>query len=153
MNSVETKLAKLGLTLPDPAAPLASYVPFSKARDMLFVSGQLPFRDGTIVTGKLGETMDTEEGRAAAELCALGILAQVGAALNGDFGRLRYCMKLDGFVNAVPSFTEHPEVINGASDLMAEVFCERGRHARAAVGCSSLPRGAAVEVSAMFVID
>jgi len=153
VTTVEEKLASRGITLPDAAPPLASYVPYRQSRNMLFISGQLPFRNGEIMQGRLGDTMTTEEGQVAAEACAIMIIAQIKRALGGDFGRLRYCMRLDGFVAATPEFTEHPEVINGASDLMLELFCDRGRHARAAVGVSSLPRGAAVEVAATFSID
>lgn len=134
MTTVEEKLASRGITLPDAAPPLASYVPYRQSRNMLFISGQLPFRNGEIMQGHLGDTMTTEEGKVAAEACAIMIIAQIKHALGGDFGRLRYCMRLDGFVAATPEFTEHPEVINGASDLMLELFCDRGRHARAAVG-------------------
>lgn len=153
MSTIEEKLAARGHKLPEAAAPLASYQPFAQSRNFLFISGQLPMRDGEIVKGILGDTMTTEEGRAAAELCAVNIVAQLSKALDGDFGKIRYCLKLDGFVACTPQFTEHPEVINGASDLMEELFCDRGRHARAAVGCPSLPRGAAVEVAAIFAVD
>lgn len=153
MTTVEDKLAARGITLPEAAPPLASYVPYRQSRNLVFISGQLPFKDGEIITGRLGDNLTTEEGQAAAQACAVMIVAQLKHALCGDFGRLRYCMKLDGFVAATPEFTEHPEVINGASDLMLELFSDRGRHARAAVGVPSLPRGAAVEIAATFSID
>ncbi|GGY54463.1 RidA family protein [Parvularcula lutaonensis] len=153
MTTVEEKLKRRGYELPEAAAPLASYVPFVKTRNLLFVSGQLPMLDGEITQGILGDTMSTEEGAKAAELCAVNIVAQLRKALDGDFGRIRDIVKLEGFVACTPSFTEHPEVINGASDLIAELFCSRGQHSRTAVGVSSLPRGAAVEVAAIVSID
>lgn len=153
MSTIEQKLADRGLVMPSAAAPLANYVPHIKSRNLIFISGQLPMRDGEVVQGKLGDTMTTEEGAEAAALCALGITAQIKSALGGDFGRIRDLLKLEGFVNATPDFTEHPEVLNGASDLMGELFCQRGQHCRTAVGVSSLPRGAAVEVAAIFSVD
>jgi enamine deaminase RidA (YjgF/YER057c/UK114 family) len=153
MSTVNEKLGRMGLELPKPAAALASYVPFQQTRNLLFISGQLPFRNGEIVKGTLGEDLGTEEGAQAAQLCALGIVSQISQALSGDYGRIRSIIKLEGFVAATPSFKEHPEVINGASDLMQELFCERGRHSRTAVGVSSLPRGAAVEIAAIISID
>ncbi|MEM1380281.1 MAG: RidA family protein [Pseudomonadota bacterium] len=153
MTTIEDKLAKRGFTLPAAAAPLANYVPFIQSRNLVFISGQLPIENGEILTGRLGETMTTEQGQHAAALCAVGIVAQIKAALGGDFGRIRDLVKIEGFVNAVPEFTEHPEVVNGASDLVADLFCARGKHCRTAVGVSSLPRGAAVEVAAIFSVD
>lgn len=153
MTTVEAKLERMGYVLPEAAAPLASYVPFVKTRNLLFISGQLPMMNGTITQGILGDTMSTEEGVKAAELCAVNIVAQLKKALDGDFGRLRDVVKLEGFVACTPSFTEHPEVINGASNLIAGLFSDRGTHSRTAVGVSSLPRGAAVEVAAILSID
>jgi enamine deaminase RidA (YjgF/YER057c/UK114 family) len=153
MTTVEEKLAQKGYELPEPAAPLASYVPFARSRNLLFISGQLPMRHGEIVTGLVGQDLSVEEGAAAAELCGVGIIAQIKAALGGDFGRLRDVVKLEGFVACGPDFKNHPEVVNGASDLMAHVFCSRGAHCRTAVGVASLPRGAAVEVAAILSID
>ncbi|MEM1409951.1 MAG: RidA family protein [Pseudomonadota bacterium] len=153
MTTIEERLAAMGWQLPEAAAPLASYVPFAQTRNLIFVSGQLPFKNGEIITGRLGDNMATEEGRVAAEACAIGIIAQIKGALNGEFGRIRKLMKLEGFVASTPDFTEHPEVINGASDLMVELFGTRGQHSRAAVGVSSLPRGAAVEIAATFSVD
>ncbi|MEM9840021.1 MAG: RidA family protein [Pseudomonadota bacterium] len=153
MSTIEEKLAERGLVLPEAAAPLANYVPYIQSRNLVMISGQLPFLDGAVVQGKVGDTMSTEEGASAAELCALGIVAQIKAALGGDFGRIRDLLKLEGFVNCTPDFMEHPEVINGASNLVGELFCQRGKHCRTAVGVSSLPRGAAVEVAAIFSVD
>lgn len=150
---VEDKLSELGLQLPAPARPAANYVPYTLAVNALYISGQLPMGLGGVAfTGQLGVDVSLEEGQSAAELCALNILAQVKAALGG-FDRVVRCVKLGGFVNAASGFTEHPAVINGASDLMFYVLGERGAHARIAVGCSSLPLNAAVEVDAIFHID
>jgi enamine deaminase RidA (YjgF/YER057c/UK114 family) len=152
-SAIERRLEELGLMLPEAAAPVANYVPHTVAGNLLFISGQVPFRDGTIaVTGKLGAGVSVERGREAARQCALNVLAQARAACGGDLGRLKRCLKLGGFVACAPGFTDHPKVINGASDLMVEVMGDAGRHARFAVGSSSLPLDAAVEVEAVFEI-
>lgn len=148
-QAIDAKLAELGLTLPQAAAPVAAYVPAVEAGGMLHLSGQLPFRDGAVVTGRLGEDASLEEGQEAARLCGLMVLAQVKAALGG-FERVRRVVKLGVFVNSAPGFTDQPKVANGASELMAAVFGEAGRHARAAVGVAALPLGAAVEVDAII---
>lgn len=148
----ESRLAELGLTLPDAPAPAANYVPFVVAGGLLFVSGQISQGADGPIRGQLGGGLDVAAGRDAARTCALALIAQVRAACGGDLGRLRRVVKLTGFVNAAPGFTEHPAVINGASDLMVEVFGDAGRHARAAVGTSSLPLGVAVEVEGVFEI-
>ena len=120
-------------------------------RQLLLVAGQVPIVNGeTRYVGRVGESLTLEEGAAAARLCGINILAQVSAALDGDLDRVVGCLRLGGFVNASSSFTDHPKVINGASDLMIQVFGDKGRHARAAVGVASLPRGVAVEVDAIF---
>lgn len=150
-QSIHARLAALGLTLPDAAAPVANYVPVVVHGDLAIVSGQLPRDDRGLITGKVGEDLDVAAGQAAARLCALAVLAQLRAAL-GDLDRVTGCLQLSGFVNAGPGFTDHPQVINGASDLMVAVFGEAGRHARAAVGAGSLPMGAAVEVAATFAV-
>ena len=149
MSGPETRLAELGLALPDPAAPIANYVPFVVSGAQVFVSGQISMGPDGITTGRLGEDMDLEAGQAAAKLCAVNIIAQLKAASGGDLSRVKRIVKLGGFVNAAPGFTDLPQVINGASDLMVEVFGEAGRHARAAVACPVLPRGAAVEIDAV----
>ncbi len=149
MSGPETRLAELGLTLPDPAAPIANYVPFVVSGAQVFVSGQISMGPDGIATGRLGKDLDLEAGQAAARLCALNIIAQLKAAAGGDLARIKRIVKLGGFVNAAPDFTDLPQVINGASDLMVEVFGEAGRHARAAVACPVLPRGAAVEIDAV----
>lgn len=149
-SRIEARLAELGLTLPQAAAPVANYVPWLVSGNLLFVSGQLPMRDGRVaVAGRLGAEVGIEEGREAARICALGILAQARAA-TGDLDRLARCLELGGFVACTPDFTEHPAVINGASDLMVAVMGDAGRHTRFAVGAPSLPLGAAVEIRATF---
>lgn len=151
-SRIEARLAELGLSLPEAAAPVANYVPWVQSGRLLFISGQLPLRDGRVaVVGRLGAEVDVERGRMAAQLCALAILAQAKAA-TGDLDRLRRCVELGGFVACTPEFADHPKVINGASDLMVDVMGEAGRHARFAVGASSLPLGAAVEIRAVFEI-
>ena len=151
--SIEARIAELGLQLPAAAAPVASYVPTVEADNMLHVSGQISFAaDGSLITGRLGADMDVAAGQAAAERCALMILAQVKAALGGSFGRVERVVKLGVFVQCTPDFTQQPEVANGASDLFVKVFGEAGKHARAAVGVPALPRGVAVEVDAIFEI-
>jgi enamine deaminase RidA (YjgF/YER057c/UK114 family) len=149
--SVEKNLSALGLELPAAAAPVASYVPTVEADDMLYVSGQISFAaDGSLIKGRLGADMDVAAGKLAAERCALMILAQVGAALGGNFGRVQRVVKLGVFVQCTPEFTDQPEVANGASDLFVKVFGDAGKHARAAVGVPALPRGVAVEVDAVI---
>ena len=148
--SIADRLTELTITLPQAAAPVAAYVPTVLAGGLLHVSGQLPFRDGQVVTGRLGEDVDLSQGQAAARLCALMLLAQVDGAVGLD--RVERVVKLGVFVNCAGGFTQQPEVANGASELMQDVFGEAGRHARAAVGVPALPRGAAVEVDAVFAV-
>jgi enamine deaminase RidA (YjgF/YER057c/UK114 family) len=151
MTDFDQKLADLGLALPQAAAPVAAYVPVVEAGGMLHVSGQLPFRDGQVVTGRLGAGVSLEEGQEAARLCGLMLVAQIKAAV-GDLGRVRRIVKLGVFVNSAPDFTDQPKVANGASELMVALFGEAGRHARAAVGVAALPLGAAVEVDAVVEV-
>jgi enamine deaminase RidA (YjgF/YER057c/UK114 family) len=153
MSSIEARLAELGITLPEPAAPVANYVGYVVTGNLVFISGQVTFGpDGLEYQGKVGAQFTVEDGAAAARLCAINLLAQLKAACGGDLERVRRCVKLGGFVNAVPEFTDHPKVVNGASDLMVEVLGDRGRHARFAVGAGSLPLNVAVEVDAVFEI-
>jgi len=141
----------MGLDLPNAAAPAANYVPFTVSGKQVFISGQLPMRDGNVVyVGRLGDQASMEDGEAAAALCALNILAQAKNACGGDLSKLARCLKLGGFVACTPDFTDHPKVVNGASNLIAEAMGEAGQHARFAVGVASLPFGAAVEVEAIF---
>jgi enamine deaminase RidA (YjgF/YER057c/UK114 family) len=150
---IEKKLQELGITLPTPMAPLANYVPFVRSGDMVVVSGQVPAVDGKIaVTGKVGEGLSVEQGQHAARLCFINILVHLKSACGGDLDRVQQVVRLGGFVAAPASFTQHPQVINGASDLAVAVFGEAGRHARAAVGVPSLPGDSAVEVEGMFRI-
>jgi enamine deaminase RidA (YjgF/YER057c/UK114 family) len=152
MSVIESRLKELGVTLPSPPMPVASYVPCTISGNIVFVSGQIPIADGAIkYIGKLGVDVPLEAGQAAAQLCAINILAQLQAAI-GDLDRVTRCLKLGVFINAAPDYTQHPEVANGASDLIAAVFGDAGKHARAAVGVGSLPRGVAVEVEAIFEI-
>jgi len=153
IGMIDKRLAELGISLPSPPAPVASYVPCVAAGNLVFVSGQVTMAaDGLKYVGVVGKDLSLEDGRAAARLCAINVLAQLKAAAGGDLDRVRRCVKLGVFVNAVPEFTQHPEVANGASDLIQEVFGDAGRHSRAAVGAGSLPRNVAVEVEAIFEI-
>lgn len=151
MSAIEQRLREQGLSLPQPARPAANYVPWTISGKLLLVSGQLPMQGGGVaVTGQLGRDVGLDQGQAAARLCALNLLAQAKAACGGDLDRLARCLKLGGFVSCTPEFTDHPKVINGASDLIGAVMGEAGQHARFAVGCASLPLNAAVEVEAIF---
>lgn len=151
--SIDRRLSELGLSLPKPAAPVAAYVPTVLAGGLLHVSGQLPFReDGSLIIGRLGETVDIAGGYEAARRCALMLLAQIGAALNGDFERIERIVKLGVFVSSTPQFTDQPKVANGASELMADVLGDVGRHARSAVGVPVLPLGASVEIDAIVAL-
>lgn len=149
--TIEARLQHLGITLPEAAAPVASYVPVVVHGGFAHVSGQLPFIDGELVTGRLGEAVSLEEGTAAARACGLMILAQLRAARIA-LDRVERVVKLGAFVNSAADFTDQPKVANGASELMFDVFGEAGRHARAAVGVPSLPLGAAVEVDAIIAV-
>lgn len=152
-QSIEDKLTAAGLTLPVPAASVANYIPFTQSGRTVYISGQMPFENGQLVaTGLLGRDVGIDEGYAAARACALNILAQLKSACGGDLGRVTRCLKLGGFVASTPDFTDHPKVVNGASDLMVELFDDAGRHARFAVGVAALPMNAAVEVDAVFEI-
>ncbi len=149
---IEARLAELGIALPQAAAPVANYVPYVVTGKLVFIAGQITLVGGKPqYVGQIGKDFTVEEGAKAARICGLNILAQVKAAL-GDLDRVARCVKLTGFVNAPAGFAEHPKVVNGASDLMVEVFGDAGRHARAAVGVSGLPAGVAVEVDAIFEI-
>ena len=152
MGKFEAKLFALGITLPDAPAPAANYVPFVVSDDIVYVSGQISKDDYGLTVGKLGKSMKTEEGAAAARICGINLLAQVKAACDGDLDRLVQVIKLTGFVNSTDSYKEQPKVINGASDLMAEVLGEAGRHARSAVSAAALPFGVAVEIEGTFKI-
>jgi enamine deaminase RidA (YjgF/YER057c/UK114 family) len=151
---IDERLKKIGIELPAPPAPVASYVPFVRAGNLIFISGQVTLGPtGLEYVGTVGDTIDMEDAKKAARLCAINIIAQLKAALKGRLDLVKQCVKVTGYVNAIPSFGNHPEVINGASDLFVEVFGDAGRHARAAVGAGSLPRGVAVEVDAVFEVE
>lgn len=149
--SIASRLAELGITLPQPAAPVASYVPAVESGGMLFISGQLPFQDGALMKGRLGEDCDADFGKAAARMCGVMLLAQIQAAL-GSLDRVERIVKLGAFIASTDDFTQQPQVANGASDLMVDVFGDAGRHARSAVGVPVLPLGAAVEIDAIVAI-
>jgi enamine deaminase RidA (YjgF/YER057c/UK114 family) len=154
MPKVDARLKELGITLPSPPAPVASYVPFVLSEKLLFISGQVTLTaEGLKYTGVVGRDLSLEEGKAAARLCAINAMAQLKAACDGDFGRVKRIVKLTVFVNAALGFSQHPEVANGASDLFVEVFGESGKHARSAVGAGSLPRNVAVELEAVVEIS
>jgi enamine deaminase RidA (YjgF/YER057c/UK114 family) len=152
-STIQQRLLELGVTLPAAPAPAANYVPAVRSGNLLFIAGQVPLQDGKAqFIGRLGAGLGIEQGQQAARLCAINVLAQVAKALDGDLDRVVRCVRVGGFVNAVPEFTEHPVVINGASDFFVSVFGEAGKHARTAVGAGSLPRGVAVEVEAVFEV-
>jgi enamine deaminase RidA (YjgF/YER057c/UK114 family) len=151
--SIEQRLKDLAITLPAPPAPVASYVPFTLSGKLVHVAGQLPLENGTLTcAGHLGGKVSLEDGLAAARLCAINVVAQVKAAC-GDLDRVARCLKLNVFIASTPDFTRQSEVANGASELIAAIFGEAGKHARSSVGVAALPRGAAVEVDAVFELQ
>jgi enamine deaminase RidA (YjgF/YER057c/UK114 family) len=153
LSLITQHLMALGIALPKPAAPMAAYVPFVRTGNQVFISGQLPIDNGKLTTtGKLGENVTLEAGRAAARLCGLNILAQLEAACGGNLDRVAQCVRLGGFVASAPDFYDQPKVANGASELMQEVFGRAGQHARSAIGVPCLPLNAAVEVDALFTL-
>ncbi|MEQ9111165.1 MAG: RidA family protein [Rhodospirillaceae bacterium] len=153
-SGIEARLTELGLSLPEASAPVANYVPFAVSGSLVFISGQLPMKDGKLLFyGKVGDDVSVGEAVICARQSALNIIAQLKSACDGDLDRVKRIIKLGGFVAGSPDFTEHPKVINGASDLMVAVFGDAGRHARAAVGCPSLPLDAPVEVEAVVEIS
>lgn len=149
--SISDRLAARGITLPAAPAPAANYVPFVRSGDLMFISGQISAGPEGLMRGRLGDDLTVDQGADAARACGLALIAQAQAAL-GDLDRIVRVVKLTGFVNSTPDFTDQPEVINGCSDLMVEVFGEAGRHARAAVSAPALPRGVAVEIEAVFEV-
>jgi enamine deaminase RidA (YjgF/YER057c/UK114 family) len=153
VGEIEARLKALDLVLPEARGAIGSYAHFLHIDRQLIISGQLPLVDGKIaIAGKVGAELDLDKGREAARLCALNILAQAKAALR-DLDRIVQLVRLNGFVNSAPEFTDHPKVLNAASDLMVEILGNKGIHTRIAIGCASLPLGAAVEVDAIFAID
>lgn len=154
MGKIDDRLAEMGIELAEPAAPVANYVGYVISGNLVFVSGQVTLDNGELkFVGVVGEDFTVEEGAQAARLCGINILAQVKAACGGDLDRVVRCVKLGGFVNAATSFTQHPQVINGCSDLMVDVFEDKGKHARFALGAGSLPLNVAVEIDAVFEIS
>ncbi|MEM9247334.1 MAG: RidA family protein [Pseudomonadota bacterium] len=151
-GAIETRLAELGVTLPDAPLPAANYVPYVVTGTTVYVSGQISMSDGALITGKLGDTLDVADGAAAAKACAVALLAQLKASCGGDIDRLVRVVKLTGFVNSTADFTDQPKVINGASDFLVEALGDKGRHARSAVSAASLPLGVAVEIEGIFEI-
>lgn len=152
-DRIESRLAELGILLPSQAAPAGAYVPYVVAGDLVFISGQLPILDGTVkYTGRIGAELTIQHGYDAARLCGLNLLALARDVCAGDWDRLKKVVKLGGFVQCAPHFTDQPKVLNGASDLMMDVFGEVGRHARVTVGVAALPLGAAVEIDGIFQI-
>jgi enamine deaminase RidA (YjgF/YER057c/UK114 family) len=152
-GQIEARLKQLGIELPQPATPVANYVPFTVSGNVVYVSGQLCQWNGELrYIGKLGVGISIADGRAAARLCALNIIAHLRVACGGDLDRVERVLRVGGFVNCTPEFADMPQVVNGASDLMVELFGDEGRHARAAVGMNSLPGGVAVEVEATVEI-
>ncbi|TDR94394.1 RidA family protein [Enterovirga rhinocerotis] len=156
MGRIEARLTELGITLPSPAAPVANYVAFVRDGDLVTISGQLCLgADGKLApehVGRLGDGVSPDAAKAAARLCAINVIAQLRAAI-GDLDRVRRCVRLGGFIASNPDFTGQAPIMNGASDLMVEVFGDAGRHARSTIGVAALPLGAAVEVEALFAVE
>lgn len=151
VSQVEQRLQDKNLELPEPSAPAANYVPYKVHNNVVYISGQLPMLNGQLhYVGKVGKDFDIENGQDAARFCALNILAQLKKACDGNLDKVESCLRLGGFVNCTPDFTDHPKVINGASDLIIQALGDDGLHARAAVGVNALPLGVAVEVDAIF---
>jgi enamine deaminase RidA (YjgF/YER057c/UK114 family) len=152
-GKIDARLKELGITLPEAPMPVANYVPFVRSGNLLFISGQVPMEGGKPqFIGTLGRDFKIEDGQKAARLCALNVIAQVRVALGGDLDKVKRCVRVGGFVNCTPEFGDQPQVINGASDVFVQIFGDAGKHARAAVGVSALPRGVATEVEAVFEV-
>ena len=153
-GTVDQRLNDLGITLPEPAAPAANYIPYTVSGNLVFISGQITMADGELkYVGTVGDEFSVDDGYQAARICAINLLAQLKIACGGNLDRVKQVVKLGGFVNCTPDFTDQPKVINGASDLMVEALGDAGKHARFAVGAPSLPLGIAVEVDGIFEID
>jgi enamine deaminase RidA (YjgF/YER057c/UK114 family) len=152
-GNIAARLSELGIALPKVALPQGAYVPWVRSGGLLFISGQLPLgSEGLMYVGTVGREINLEDAQRAARLCALNLIAQAASALDGNLDRVRRVVKVTGFVNAVLGFMQHPEVVNGASELLAQIFGDAGRHARAAVGAASLPRNVAVEIEGIFEV-
>lgn len=153
-GSIDAKLKGLGIEVPEPAAPVANYVPFVAVGKLVFISGQVPLVDGKPqYIGKVGTTFSVEEGQQAARICAINLIAQMRAAAGGDLDKVKRVVRLGGFVNSTPDFTQQPSVVNGASDVMVEVFGDKGKHCRTAVSAGALPLDVAVEVDAVIELE
>ena len=152
-EKINNKLLELGIKLPKPADPVASYLPYVISGNLLFISGQGPFNENGLITGKVGLDLSSDQAYSAAKRCGLSIISQAKNACKGDLSKIKNCVKLTGFVNSTAEFTEQPKVINGASDLVALIFGDAGMHTRAAVSTNSLPLGVSVEVDAIFELD
>ena len=154
MGLTTEKLKELNITLPDAPSPVGAYVAYNKVNNLLFISGQLPIEEnGKILKGKIGKDISLEDGQRASKLCVINILAQVKKAVNGDFSKIKNCIKITGFVNSTDDFIDQPKVINPASEILSTVFGNKGKHARAAISANSLPLGAAVEIDAIFEVE
>ena len=154
MGKIDDRLAELGIDLPEAAAPVANYVGWVKTGNLVFTAGQVPIKNGEFqYQGIVGKDISPQDATEAAKLCAINIISQVKAACGGDLDRVKRVVKLVGFVNAVPGFEGHPGIINGASDMMVDVFGDAGKHARSAVGAGSLPLNVAVEIEGIFEVE
>lgn len=152
-GKIDARLKELGITLPEAPMPAANYVPFVRSGNLLFIAGQIPMEGGKPqFIGKLGREFKIEDGQKAARACALNVIAQARAALGGDLDKIVRCVRVGGFVNSMPDFGDQPQVVNGASDVIVQIFGDAGKHARAAVGVAALPRGVAAEVEAIFEV-
>lgn len=153
-GKIDARLKELNITLPEAPMPAANYVPFVRSGNQLFIAGQIPMEGGKPqFVGKLGREFKIDDGQKAARLCALNVIAQARAALGGDLDKVKRCVRVGGFVNSMPEFGDQPQVINGASDVIVQIFGDAGKHARAAVGVAALPRGVATEVEAIFEVE
>ena len=152
--NIENKLKELKIDLPKAPDPVGAYVAFKKIDKLLFISGQLPIDlDGKMIKGKIGKDLTLEDGQKASKLCAINIISQAKKAMNGDLNKIKNCIKITGFVNSIDTFIDQPKVINPASEILSEVFGDKGKHARAAVSTNSLPLGAAVEIDAILEVS
>ncbi|MEO0362213.1 MAG: RidA family protein [Pseudomonadota bacterium] len=151
-GQIDARLAELGVEIPDAPTPAANYVPHVRSGDLVFISGQIPMTADGMIQGKLGAGFAVEDGQKAAKVCAINLIAQMKAACGGDLDKVARVVKLTGFVNSAPDFPDHPKVVNGASDFIVEVFGDKGRHSRSAVGVANLPFGVAVEVEGIIEI-
>ena len=153
MNEIDKKLETLGITIPDAPTPAANYIPYVISGNLVFIAGQVPFENGQInYTGKVGKDIDINKAKEVSKICALNVISVLKNAVNGDLSKVKKCVKLGIFVSCTNDFHQQPEVANGASDLMVDIFGEKGKHARFAVGTNSLPRNVPVEVDAVFEI-